>query len=105
MPFAIQMVWREQSDHVTDCYFCMTNIRGFFRKKKSKISSPVCKSAIKLLFHDPGLRIPQPPTGVAKWVKASFLRRPSSNGLGSTRTLFTLLRPWIRRFTMIISAW
>ena len=42
---------------------------------------------------------------VAEWVKASFLRRPWSNGLGSTRTLVTLLRPWIRRFTMIISAW
>ena len=25
--------------------------------------------------------------------------------LGSTRTLVTLLHPWIRRFTMIISAW
>ena len=34
----------------------------------------------------------------------SFLRRPWSHDLGSTRTLVTLLRPWIRRFTMIISA-
>ena len=42
---------------------------------------------------------------VAEWVKASFLRRPWSNDLGSTRTLFTLLRPWIKRFTMIIFAW
>ena len=25
------MVWREQSDQVTDCYFCITNIRGFSR--------------------------------------------------------------------------
>ena len=41
---------------------------------------------------------------VAEWVKASFLRRPCLHGLGSTRTLVTLLRPWIRRFTMIISA-
>ena len=28
-----------------------------------------------------------------------------SYDIGSTRTLVTLLRPWIRRFTMIISAW
>ena len=39
------------------------------------------------------------------WIKALFLRRPWSNDLGSTRTLATLLRPWIRRITMIISAW
>ena len=44
-------------------------------------------------------------SSVAEWVKASFLRQPRSNDLGSTRTLVTLLRPWIRRFTMIISAW
>ena len=25
--------------------------------------------------------------------------------MGSTRTLVALLRPWMRRFTMIISAW
>ena len=42
---------------------------------------------------------------MAERVKASFLRRPWSNDLGSTRTLVTLFRPWIRRFTMIISAW
>jgi len=23
MPFVVPIVWREQSDHVTDCYFCM----------------------------------------------------------------------------------
>ena len=39
--------------------------------------------------------------GVAETVKASFLRRLWSHDLGSTDTLFTLLRPCIRRFTMI----
>ena len=61
MPFAVPMVWREQSDHVTDCYFCMTAIRGFSRKNKSKISYPVCKSAIKPVPHSPDLPVPQPP--------------------------------------------
>ena len=62
MPFAVPMVWREQSDHVTDCYLCMTAIRRFSRKNKSKISYPVCKSAIKLVSHSPDLLVPQPPT-------------------------------------------
>ena len=30
---------------------------------------------------------------------------PESNDVGSTRTLVTSLRLWIRRSTMIISAW
>ena len=62
MPFAVSMVWREQSDHVTDCYFCMTAIRGFSRKNKSKISYPVCKSAIKPVSHSSDLPVLQPPT-------------------------------------------
>ena len=62
MPFAVLMVWREQSDHVTDCYFCMTAIRGFSRKNKSKTSYPVCKLAIKPVPHSPDLPVPQPPT-------------------------------------------
>ena len=37
--------------------------------------------------------------------EASFLRRPWLHDLGSTRTLVTLLCPWIRRFTMTISGW
>ena len=42
----------------------MTNIKGFSRKNKSKISYSVCtcRSAIKPVPHDPDLPAPQPPT-------------------------------------------
>ena len=61
MPYAVPMVWREQSDHVTDCYFCMTTSKDFLEKNKSKISYPVCRSAIKPVRHGSDLPVPQPP--------------------------------------------
>lgn len=65
MPFAIPMVWREQRDHVSDCYFCMTDITGFSRKNKHSIRYPCVPSAITPVPHGEGLPIPSVP---ASWV-------------------------------------
>lgn len=62
LPFAVPMVWREPTNHVSDCYFCMTNIAGFSNKNKSKIVYPDCKSAIKPVPHDMEMPIPVPPS-------------------------------------------
>lgn len=61
--FAVPMIWREQSNHHSDCYFCMTNIKGFSGKNKSKIEYPVCPSALLPVIHSSDIAIPLPPSG------------------------------------------
>jgi len=39
--FGIPMIWREQIDHVADCYFCMVIVKGF--NKKNEHSTPISK--------------------------------------------------------------
>ena len=52
MPFSVPMIWREPKNHFNDCYFCMTNIVGFTKKNKSKITYPNYESARKPVPHD-----------------------------------------------------
>ena len=40
MPFAIPMVWREPTDHVSDCYFCLTSITGVTANSKHTVQYP-----------------------------------------------------------------
>lgn len=55
------MVWREQKDHVTDCYFCLTKTSGYTSKTKKLIKYPSLPSAIRPVPHDDSLPVPQPP--------------------------------------------
>lgn len=61
MPFAIPMIWREQNNHVTDCYFCMTNVTGFSSKNRKSIEYPNLASAMRPVPHDESLPVPNPP--------------------------------------------
>ena len=47
MPFGVPMVWRERKDHVTDCYFCIANLKGINGKNKHHVQYPNVRSAIK----------------------------------------------------------
>ena len=55
------MIWREPTNHVTDCYFCMTKVRGFSKKNKHKIAYPSPPSAMRPVPHSDGIPVPDPP--------------------------------------------
>lgn len=63
MPFAVPMIWREPTNHVTDCYFCMVPSlqHGMSRKKEWTVNYPNIPSAIRPVPHGEGLPIPDPP--------------------------------------------
>ena len=51
LKFVIPMVWRETKDHVTNCYFCMNDMRGFSKHKKNSWIYPSLESAIRPVLH------------------------------------------------------
>ena len=57
-PFGIPMIWREQKNHYDDCYFCMTNIRGFNKANKYKIVYPNLPSALRPAPHSDDVPVP-----------------------------------------------
>src|ERR1043165_5708572 len=64
MSFAVPMIWREQQNHVNDCYFCMIDIKGRSNKSKHKIQYCNIPSAMRPLPHDESMPVPKPPENV-----------------------------------------
>jgi len=63
MPFAVSVVWRETSNHSSDCYFCLTPpvASGMNRKRKQNIDYPNIPSAVRAVPHGKDLSVPEPP--------------------------------------------
>ena len=63
MPFAVPVVWREPSNHSSDCYFCLTPPMASCtnRKRKQSIDYPNIPSAIRPVPHREDLPVPEPP--------------------------------------------
>ena len=52
------MVWREQVNHVDNCYFCVTDVAGFSSKSKVNIKYPNLLSSIRPIPHSADLPSP-----------------------------------------------
>lgn len=61
MPFAVPTLWREPSNHYNDCYFCLTDIRGFSKESKQNIEYPTVNSVSKPVAHSEDMPPPLPP--------------------------------------------
>ena len=61
MPFAVLMIWSEQKEHVSDCYFCQTSIKGINHKSRHTVNYPNLQSAQRSIPHSDDLPVPQPP--------------------------------------------
>lgn len=58
MPFGVPMLWSEAINHVNDCYFCVTNVRGMKKCNRSSWNYPDLASARRPRPHSDTVPIP-----------------------------------------------
>ncbi|XP_018412291.1 PREDICTED: leucine-rich repeat-containing protein 43 [Nanorana parkeri] len=51
LKFGVPMVWREPTNHLDNCYFCLVNVKGFNKKNKQHLQSPDIPSARRPVEH------------------------------------------------------
>ena len=56
--FGIPIVWREQTNHVTDCYFCAVDVTGINRKNRGSLKYPDIQSARRTVAHCDEIPVP-----------------------------------------------
>ena len=58
LTFDVPMVWREPTNHVNDCYFCMVRVAGVISKILGTVKYPNIPSAIRPIPHSNELAVP-----------------------------------------------
>ncbi|KAM4040625.1 uncharacterized protein ACNLHF_011913 [Anomaloglossus baeobatrachus] len=53
------MVWRESSNHLEDCYFCLVNVKGFNKKNKQYLQYQSITSAIRPIAYCEDIPVPR----------------------------------------------
>ena len=56
--FGIPMVWREPTNHLTDCYFCAVDVTGINRKNQDSLKYPDLQSARRPVAHCDEIPVP-----------------------------------------------
>ena len=51
IPYAVPMIWRKQTNHETDCYFCQTNLTGYSIKTRQKSQFCIRKTCSRQFAH------------------------------------------------------
>ena len=52
------MVWREPTNHATDCYFCAVDVSGINRKNRGSLKYPDLQSARRPVAHCDAIPVP-----------------------------------------------
>ena len=64
VPFIIHMVWREPTDHVSYCYFCLTSITDVTAKSKHTVQYLNLLYVMRPIPQSVELPVPKPPTNM-----------------------------------------
>ena len=86
LSFVVPMVWKEQKDHVTNCYFCLTDLQRFRLKTRKKILYPSLPFAIRPVAHSDQLPVPKPPVTLPE-TSAESSQSSCNNELQTNQTL------------------
>lgn len=84
-PFSVPTLWREQKNHVDDCYFCSMNVVGINAKKLARYKYPDVSSVSK-----PVPRTDSDPLPICPGISAKNALTTSSSSLASNESNFAM---------------